>query len=248
MILRLNEIPMSLRTLFTGTLLVLGIGYLFAMIHLFNSHAGRDGKPGMSVDDLIIAYSGSKEDSKLEAALKGPMAGMLPTNEKNVISAWVRGGAGEKAYGSQVAPLIEKRCLACHDGSNPHIADLTTYQRVLEIAALDTGTDIFTLIRVSHIHVFGITFIFFIMGLMFSHATLRPVWLKSAVIAVPFVAIILDVGSWYLTKVYTPFAWVVMIGGGLMGVCFTLMWWVTFYQMWFYGLISRVRQHQTASL
>ena len=42
-----------------------------------------------------------------------------------------------------------------------------------------------TLIRDSHIHLFGMTFIFFIVGLMFSHAYMRPVWFKCAVIAAP---------------------------------------------------------------
>ena len=77
-----SEFPFSVRALFTGTLLVLGIGYLFAMLHVYNSHAGRDGQPGLSVEDLSIAYSGNQEDSGLEAALKGPMSEMLPLDEK----------------------------------------------------------------------------------------------------------------------------------------------------------------------
>ena len=56
----------------------------------------------------------------------------------------------------------------------------------------------------SHIHLFGLTFIFFIIGLMFSHAYVRPVWFKCAVVALPFVAIVLDVSSWYFTKIYPP--------------------------------------------
>ena len=54
----------------------------------------------------------------------------------------------------------------------------------------DTGTGIFTLVRVSHIHLFGLTFIFFILGTIFSHAYVRPVWFKCAVIATPFVALV----------------------------------------------------------
>ncbi|MDH3790676.1 MAG: hypothetical protein OES41_02935, partial [Rhodospirillales bacterium] len=85
-----SEFPLSMRTLFTGTLLVLGLAYLFAMVHLYNSHSGRDGSPGMSVDDIAIAYSGSDDATKLEAALLGPMSGMLPTDERGDIVGWVR--------------------------------------------------------------------------------------------------------------------------------------------------------------
>jgi len=97
----------------------------------------------------------------------------------------------------------------------------------------DMGTNVFTLVRVSHIHLFGLTFIFFIMGLMYSHAYVRPIWFKCTVIALPFAAVIMDVFSWYLTKLYGPFAIMVLVSGGMFGFCFALMWVTTMYQLWF---------------
>ncbi len=228
-----SEFPLSMRTLFTGTLLVLGLAYLFAMVHLYNSHSGRDGSPGMSVDDIAIAYSGSEDATKLEAALLGPMSGMLPTDERGDIVGWVRRGLDEKEYDNRIKPIFDKRCLSCHDGSNPHIPNVGGYEEVAKLAEVDTGMDVFTLIRVSHIHLFGITFIFFIMGLIFSHAFVRPVWFKSLVVALPFLAIIIDVLSWYVTKVFPPFAYAVILGGGLMGLSFAFQWVVSMYQIWF---------------
>lgn len=234
--------PMSLRVLYSGTLIVLGVGYLFAMIHIFSSHAGRDGNPMLSVDDLIIAYSGSKSDTKLEAALKGPMANMLPAPERHKIIAWVRNGANEADFASSgVEEIVGKRCLTCHDGSNPHIPNLKGYEGIAHEAELDTGMDIFTLVRVSHIHLFGITFIFFIVSTIFSHAYIKPLWIKCIIILIPFIAIILDIGSWYLTKIYPPFAWVVMGSGALMGVAFAIQWVISMYQMWFYKLPQEIQ-------
>jgi hypothetical protein len=132
-----------------------------------------------------------------------------------------------------VRPVVEKRCLACHDGSNPHLPNLSGYDNIKKVTEIDTGTGIFTLVRVSHIHMFGLTFVFFVMGTIFSHAYLRPIWLKGAVVALPFVSLALDIGSWYFTKLYHPFGWVVMIAGGLMGLSFAFMWLVSMYQMWF---------------
>lgn len=229
-------LPLSQRLTFTLTLLVLGLGYLFAMLHVFSSHAGRDGDPGLSVTDLIIAYSGSPGDTRLEAALKGPMQNMLSGEERNTIIAWVRSETGEAGYRSEVEPIIEARCLTCHEGSNPHIPTLASYQDVAKLVERDTGMDIFTLVRVSHIHLFGLTFIFFLTSLIFSHAFLRPLWFKCVVIAVPFVGIILDVASWYLTKVHPAFAWVVMGSGALMALSFAIQWAVSIWQMWFYRL------------
>jgi len=68
---------------------------------------------------------------------------------------------------------------------------------------------------------------------MFSHAYVRPVWFKCAVVALPFVAIAMDVSSWYFTKLFHPFALVVMAAGALMALSFAIMWVVTMYQLWF---------------
>ena len=226
-----SYLPMGQRTLFTSAIIVLGMGYLFAMIHVFESHAGRDGNPMLSVDDLIIAYSGSKSDTTLEAALKGPMSNMLPQNEKDEIVAWVRRGAEKQDFEkSGVKEIMEKRCASCHS-SNPHIPSFNTYEEVAHTTQLDTGMDLFTLVRVSHIHLFGLTFIFYIVSSIFCHAYIRPFWLKCVVIMTPFVAIIFDIASWYLTKIYTPFAWVVLGSGGLMGMAFAFQWVVSIYQM-----------------
>ncbi len=237
-----SMLPIGMRVMFTGTLIVLGVGYLFAMIYIFASHAGRDGNPNLSVDDLIIAYSGSKSDTRLEGALKGPMANMLPQNERDEIIAWVRRGAVLEEYTTRIEPIIEKRCMVCHNGSNPHIASLKKYEDIMLMAELDTGMDIFTLVRVSHIHLFGITFIFYIVGSIFCHAYIKLVWVKCALIATPFLAIVLDIGSWYLTKVYPPFAWVVMVSGALMGISFAVQWAISIYQMWFYTLPEDVQK------
>lgn len=228
-----NDLPASLKVLYVNILLIMGIGYIFAMIQIYEVHAGRDGKPGLSVQDIKIAYSGSKSDTRLEVALKGPMSGMLSAQERSTIVEWVRNGSEEAAYQTQVKPIVEARCLMCHDGSNPHIPQLTGFSALKNLAQLDTGVSIMTLVRVSHIHLFGLTFIFAFMGLIFSHAHLRSQALKIIVTCIPFLAIFLDIASWWMTKVSTAFAYVVVIGGALMGLAFAFQWFVSFYQIIF---------------
>jgi hypothetical protein len=79
------------------------------------------------------------------------------------------------------------------------------------------------------------------MGFIFSHAYLRPVWLKILIIAFPFGGVMVDVIGWYVTKVFTPFAWVVMIAGGINALSFAVMWVISMYQMWFYRVPEHVR-------
>ncbi len=229
-----QELPLSMRVLFTGTLLAIGMGYMFALIYVYASDAGRDGNPALTVEDIQMSYRGSPEGTKLEAALRGPMSAMLSVGDRMEIESWIKGGAVKAEYESVVQPIVAKNCLDCHDGSNPHLDNLDGFDNIQHVVEQDTGTDLFTLVRVSHIHLFGVTFIFFIVGFIFSHAFIRPIWFKSLMIFAPFVCIAADVSSWYFTKLFAGFAWVVMIAGALMAASFAFMWVVSMYQMWFY--------------
>jgi hypothetical protein len=228
-------LPMSLRVLYTMQLLVFGAAYVFAMIHVYESNAGKDGDPMMSGKDLMIAYGGNPEGTKLESALRGAMQDMLPAEKRALIFDWLHSGAPKEVFAAQIDPIVQEHCVACHNPeANPHLADLRTYEGVAKIAAKDDGMSLATLIRVSHIHLFGIAFIFAFVGRIYSHAWVRPLWLKCIVIAAPFAVVITDVGSWYLTKLWAPFAWVVIGSGAIMGLSFATMWLTSIYQMWFY--------------
>ena len=183
-----SELPYSMRVLFTCVLLILGMGYLFALLNVYFTYAGRaGGNPLMlSYEDIVVGYSGSGKASVLESALSGPMSTMLPPDERATLLTWVRGGAAQAAYDSAIKPIIDRRCLTCHDGRNPHLPTFSSFDTLKKVTALDTGASISTLVRDFHIHLFGVTFIFFIVGLAFTHAYVRPVWLKCAIIAAPF--------------------------------------------------------------
>jgi hypothetical protein len=242
--LHFQELPISRRVLYTGVLLVLGLGYIFGLLYVYAAHAGLDGKPGLSVDDIVIAYSGSTEGTRLETALRGPMRNMVGQADLVSMLGWVQAGAGRGSYEAQIKPIIDKNCLGCHDGSNPHLTNLDGFDNIQTVVEMDTGPDMFTLVRVSHIHLFGITFIFFLMGLIFSHAFLRPVWFKALIMGMPFACIVSDVSSWYFTKLVSGFAWVVLISGALMGLSFAAMWIVSMWQIWFYTVPDWVAQRE----
>ena len=238
-----QELPVSMRVLFTGTLLVFGMGYLFALLYVYNSHAGLDGKPGLSVEDIVITYSGTKDGSELETALRGPMSTMLAQSDLEKVLDWLHKGADKNDYESEIEEIIESSCLDCHDGSNPHLSNLDGFENLQQVVAQDSGANLNTLVRVSHIHLFGLTFIFFIIGFIFSHAYVRPVWFKALVVGAPFVCIAADVISWYFTKLFSPFAWVVLIAGGIMGLCFAFMWITSMIQMWWYKVPEHVQKN-----
>ncbi|TCJ19544.1 elongation factor-1 alpha [Parasulfuritortus cantonensis] len=228
-------LPLSVRVLFSMVLLVFGLGYCMAMVQVWESHAGKDGNPMLSAKDLMISYSGNPEGTRLETALRGPMADMLDAENKQKIFAWLHAKAPQDQFDSTIGPILQEHCVACHNPSaNPNLPNLTNFDGVSKVAAADTGMTIATLVRVSHIHLFSITFIFFITGYIFTHSYIRPAWFKCVVLATPFLSLIVDVAAWYLTKLWTGFAWAVIIGGALYGICFTIMWFTSMYQMWLY--------------
>jgi hypothetical protein len=233
----LSELPYSLRSLYTATLCILGLAYLFAATNLYFTYAGKaGGNPALvTYEDVVAAYAGAGKASAIENALNGSMSSMLTTQEKDTVLAWGRAGAAPASYLTDVKPIVDRRCLACHGGSNLELVDLSTYEGLKAVAAVAAGGEsTATLIRDSHIHLFGMTFLFFVVGLMFSHACLRPVWLKSAVVAAPFAMIAVDIVSIDLIRLWRPFATVTIASGVAMAACFAFMWLTTLCQLWFF--------------
>ncbi len=139
-----SELPYSLGVLFTCMLLILGFGYLFALLNIYFTYAGRAGGDSkmLTYEDIVAGYSGTGKGSVLEGALSGPMSGMLPNDERSIIIRWARAGASEPDYDMTVKPIVEKRCFTCHDGRNPHLPNFTSFEGVKKVTMQDTGASI----------------------------------------------------------------------------------------------------------
>ncbi len=230
---RLSDCSVSERLLQTLFIILLGIGYLFAMVLIFASVAPLDGRPGLSAEDIVIKYSGTHNKSRLEAALDNGMRAYRSQQERDAIVSWVKAGAPEEAFRSTVLPILDRRCAHCHaPGSG--LPELLEYEKAAVLAQVDTGEPFATLARVSHIHLFGTSIVFYLLGRIFIMTEIPP-WLKRTVVAVPFAAIAMDIGSWWFTRYAAGFfAYTVIIGGALMGLSFAFQSFVSLYQMWFY--------------
>lgn len=62
--------------------------------------------------------------------------------------------------------------------------------------------------------------------------TRTPVWFRVMLIAVPFVAIWGDIGSWWLTTYAPIFADTVIIGGVFMGVSLARQMFMSLSELW----------------
>lgn len=232
--LNLSSQGTSLKALFTGYLVVVAIGYLMALVQIQLTHGLADGEYGLSVDDIVYSYYGNRSNSLLENKLHGSMKPMATDDERERIIAWVHEGASKEAYQNQgIQQIFEDKCITCHNAAaGDSIPDYSDFQNIKDRALVDTGASFTSLARVSHIHLFGIAFIFMFVGLIFALATGVPKALKVVVIAMPYVFLLIDIASWWLTKLNPNFAWLTIIGGGAMALSFAFMWIVSIYEMW----------------
>lgn len=235
--LTLPNLSLTLKSLFTGYILVVGLGLLMAGFQILQTHGMADGKFGVSVDDIVYSYYGNRNGSKLEAKLNGSMKDKASPEERLTMIKWARNGADKDQYEHVIKPIIEQRCAMCH-GAVPSLVGFNSYNDIMHVAEVDKGASVSSLTRVSHIHLFGISFIFFFIGFIFSMAVGFNKVAKAVIIFFPFLFLIVDISAWWLTKFDPSFAWLVIIGGVGYSIASTIMILTSLYQMWICPLRS----------
>lgn len=231
----LKDHDTPIKVLFTGYLCTVGIGYLFALIQILFTHGMADGKFGLSIDDIVYSYYGNRSGTVLEQKLNGSMKDNAPEQERFKIMEWVRDGADSDDYKSDgIDKIIESRCVMCHNKEASGIPNFTQFEPLKALTTQDTGATFASLTRISHIHLFGISFIFMFVGLIFSFAETTTTQYKCIAIGMPYAFLIADILSWWLTKIHPMFAWLVIFAGMGMGVSFIFMWVTAILEMWLF--------------
>lgn len=230
--LTLRTLPIALRTLFSCFLLTMGLGFLAAIYYLFLQDVDPHRRMGMSLVPSIEAkYYGERSGTRLEAALRGSMSSRIGAADLEKVIGWLRAGATQAGFDG-VALIFERNCAACHSAqSGLPIPPLTSFEEVKALAQVDTGPSLLSLARVSHVHLFGISIIFLLTGAIFAMSEISWKW-RLIVIAIPYLAIWADIGSWWITKVEPLFAWVVVGGGTLMGLALGVQIFFSLWEMW----------------
>ncbi|OAI05975.1 hypothetical protein A1353_09795 [Methylomonas methanica] len=233
----LKQMDTPVKVLFTGYLTTVAVGYLMALIQILFTHGMADGKFGLSIDDIVYSYYGNRSGTMLETQLNGAMKENASEQERFTIIQWVRDGADQDDFVDRgVDKIIENRCVMCHnkDASIPNLSD---FKVLKEYTKEDEGATFSSLTRVSHIHLFGISFIFMFVGLIFSFSETSTIKYKCIAIGMPYVFLLVDILSWWLTKLDPIFAWLVIVAGGGMAVSFAFMWTVSVAEMWLFDRV-----------
>jgi hypothetical protein len=221
----------ALRALFTGYLLVIGIGLLMSFAQILFTHGMADGKFGLSVDDIVYSYYGNRDGSRIEAKLQGSMKLMASEQDRAAIIKWVRQGAPRDEWDSRIREVVATNCTRCH-GTVPGLVEYRTYEGIKSVSQIDEGATVPTLARVSHIHLFGIAFIFFFVCMIFAHATGIPDWLRVTAVSSPYLFLCIDVFSWWATKWVPAAAYIEIFAGFGYAVASGFMIFTSLYQLW----------------
>ncbi|MDP3840967.1 MAG: hypothetical protein Q8Q54_18810, partial [Methylococcales bacterium] len=151
------------------------------------------------------------------------------------IMKWVRDGADVDDYKDNgIQKIIETRCVTCHNKDAGSLPDFTKFEVLKSYTTQDQGATFASLTRVSHIHLFGISFIFMFVGLIFSFAETTSTQYKCIAIGMPYAFLIIDILSWWLTKIHPMFAWLVIFAGMGMGISFAFMLVTSILEMWLF--------------
>lgn len=221
-----------MRVLFSSFLITVGVGFLAAMYYLFLQDVDPHRKMGMSLVPAVAAkYYGDRGNTRLESALRGAMSSRIGAADREQVVAWLRGGATREGFAT-VKPILDRSCAACHSAaSGLPVAPLTTFEEVKKVAQVDTGESLLQLARVSHVHLFGISIIFLLTGAIFALSEISWKW-RLPIIALPYLSMWADIGSWWVTKYEPVFAYVVVLGGVLIGLSLAVQIFVSLWEMW----------------
>jgi hypothetical protein len=228
----LAPLPVSSKVALTLFLCIAGLGYIFGFFNIYLSYSRMDGKPGFSIEDIQLAFSGSGGVTTLEKAVDGPMKGNFASDEEySKMKAWLKAGAKEADFAS-VKGIFDNSCVSCHstDAKMGGVA-LENYSEVSAVLQKDSGMSVPRLVTLSHLHVMGILSLVFLLCLVFSFtAFAEPV--KILVMAFSLCSIVADIGSWWLAKFVAAMAPLVILGGVCLAISFLALILLLLYDLW----------------
>jgi hypothetical protein len=229
----LAGIPLASKLALTVLLVVAGIGYLLGFLNIYLTYSPMDQEPGLSLTDISLSFYGARGTTKLEKSIDGSMRQYLASDaDYQAVKAWLAGGAGEGGF-AEIKPIFDASCSSCHS-AEAAVADVVTvdYTDLGPLLQQDRGKSIPRLVGVSHTHVLATLPVIFLLAFIFSFAR-YPQGLKGLVMVFAGLAILLDVGSWWLAKLSPALAIMVLLGGISLAVSFLALIVLSALDMWF---------------
>ena len=234
---KLNQLSWSYKVIVSLFVLMMGYSYLFALLNLQINTRQADGDTSglglATIRDIEITYRGNRGESLLVNKINGSMEQYLSSQkEKVLIGEWIAKGRTEQGY-QEIQYIFEENCVSCHPYDERPDYPLETYEQVYASAEPDMGPSIGWLARFTHYHAFGFSIFSFLLSMVFLLTSFRPT-IRFFGAVLPFVAMFIDITSWWLTRLISPiFAYTVYLGGVLMAISLAVIIIGSIYDIWF---------------
>lgn len=227
----LRRASLSERVFATIVLLTMGLGLLLSATYLYTSQVKPHEAMGHGlVEGVAHNYHGIRTDSRLLHVLQGSMAPVIDATQYAAFERWVGSGSTLEGYGSTVEPIVRDNCLSCHDvDGDPPL--LNSFEAIEPLALGDMGVNVQSLARTTHVHLIAIPILLFVLGTFFVRTRYKE-GTKAVLVCIPFLAVVLDIATWWLTKQDERAASGVVLAGALMWSSTLVLWVLTIWDVW----------------
>jgi hypothetical protein len=213
------------------------------------------------MDDIIGSFHGMNQPAQLLVAIRTTMKRYIPSeDEYEVLMKWLEGNRISEDYDSlelgdfAPAEILSRNCVRCHSPGSMEgggIGDrisLEYWEDVKEIAFsknLDpVPLDI--LVTSTHTHALTQPMIAVVSSLLFFF-TAWPRRVKHTLVMLVFAALFLDLASWWLSREWQVFCYVLVVAGGCFGGIVGLQLICAFLETWFGGLLPKSQEKEIPS-
>jgi hypothetical protein len=224
--LRLRDLPFAVRLGFTGAIASLLLGVWASLEHLEDHHQNRDGRPGVSLDDLKGAYHGIDAPSPLVQALESGHPNTLAVEDRALLLKWLNSEKQSENFdnpdlgASAPAEVIQRGCLACHArkstqgegiGQRVPLEYWDDVQKLVFARHID-ATPKEILITSTHTHALSLGTLTLVISLLVLCTRFGSRW-KSAIVLLGGLGLATDLAGWWLSRAEADLVWLVIVGG-----------------------------------
>jgi hypothetical protein len=203
-------------------------GFLAGGLHLVEHHSNRDGKEGLSVDDIQGAYHGVSRVAPLRTALErghpdDVAAGVLAPDRRAKLLAWLASERITEDYDNldldpPPADVLDQACLACHsrnaDGAKKVEPFLDYWDDVKAVAFSSEVKPVSEaiLLASTHTHAIALASVALVLALLLA-LTAWPARLAGLVIFLVGSGLAADIASMWLARSSATWIWLLLAGG-----------------------------------
>jgi len=239
---RLRSLPCALRAGLSGVLLALALGLWASLDHLRNSQERRDEVAGFTLDDLVANYHGIHAPSRLASAVRGGHPEGLAAPDRDALLAWLGSTRVAEDYDNAdmgahaPAEILAARCASCHarksqDPGAQLPLEFWDDVKQLAFARELPATPVEIVTTSLHAHASSMALLTLaVMALAW--CTRWPAWLRSGGALVGGLALIADLGSWFLARESAAFVYVIAAAGVLWAAWMAFALVLVFAELW----------------